>query len=147
MSTLRAGRQDNRFRRQARTEIYFLVQLCTCSPMLVNRIVADLSSWVRQSRSKAEHFLLFSRQTKNVWSYTSIRRPRVHSGCQEGKWPRRWKKGSDKISVPTALTLNRKNPVSKGSGVDVVTAEKSQPTETGNPVDSYTNNCSDNAGI
>jgi hypothetical protein len=124
--TLRAGQQDNRFRLQARTEIYFLVQHCTGSAMLLNREAAALSSWVAQSRSEADHFLLFSTQAKNVRSYTSIRMPKVHSGCQEGNWPRKWKKGSDQIYVPTALTLKRENLVNKGSSVDVATAEKGQ---------------------
>jgi hypothetical protein len=35
-------------------------------------------------------------------------------------------KGSDQIYVPNALTLKRENPLSEGSRVDVVTAEKGE---------------------
>jgi len=35
-------------------------------------------------------------------------------------------KGSDQIYVPTALTLKRENPVSKGSRVEVTTEGKGQ---------------------
>jgi hypothetical protein len=73
VSRLRAGRQDNRFRLQARTEIYFLVQHSTDAPILVNRIVAALSSCAKQSRSEADHFILFSTQAKIVRNYTSIK--------------------------------------------------------------------------
>ena len=58
-------------------------------------------------------------------------------------------KGSDQIYVPTALTLKRKNPVSKGSRVDVATAEIRQIPHLRRPETrlTHTSNCSDNASI
>lgn len=106
----------------------------TRSPRLTNRAVATLSAWVKRTRREAFHSLLFSTQTKNVRSYTSIRRSGVHSGCQEVNSPRQWTTGFDHLFAPTDLTQKKENPVNMGTsprGYWGDTTKISHLTETG----------------